>query len=182
MFHFFLACGCKSEYSLGFGCNAQTGQCECLQGVVGEKCDQCPYRWAFVPEVGCHACDSCHHALLNDTDELAAMIDPVIFEFDLKDIDPKQISLDETIQELESLEQDTKNLNRKSNYSLENSEQLKNKSDELKDTLEILLDDINTIEDVATMTIDDINTITMQLTKETGKHPRTSNTFSYENN
>nr|CAI5850401.1 unnamed protein product [Callosobruchus analis] len=170
------SCGCKSEYSLGFGCNAQTGQCECLQGVVGEKCDQCPHRWAFVPEVGCHACDSCHHALLNDTDQLAAMIDPIIFEFDLdnltselKDVDPKQVSLDETIQELESLEQDTKNLNRKSNYSLENSEQLKNKSEGLKDTLEILLDDINTVEDIATMTIDDINTITMQLTKETGK-------------
>ncbi|VEN47917.1 unnamed protein product [Callosobruchus maculatus] len=87
----------------------------------------------------------------------------------LKDVDPKQVSLDETIQELESLEQDTKNLNRKSNYSLENSEQLKNKSEQLKDTLEILLDDINTVEDIATMTIDDINVITMQLTKETGK-------------
>ncbi|KAJ8933873.1 hypothetical protein NQ314_013726 [Rhamnusium bicolor] len=80
----FPACGCKSEYSLGFGCNALTGQCECLQGVIGEKCDQCPHRWAFVPEFGCHQCDSCHHALLDDTDKLATLIDPVIVDFNVR--------------------------------------------------------------------------------------------------
>lgn len=78
-----LACGCKSEYSLGFGCNALTGQCECLQGVIGEKCNQCPHRWVFVPDYGCHQCDSCTHALLDSTDELRHMIDPVIIEFDV---------------------------------------------------------------------------------------------------
>lgn len=68
-----------------------TGQCECLQGVIGEKCDQCPHRWAFVPDFGCHQCDSCHHALLDDTDALALMIDPVIFEFDVSHITKSNI-------------------------------------------------------------------------------------------
>lgn len=82
-FLFSTACGCKSEYSLGFGCNAQTGQCECLPGVIGEKCNQCPHRWAFVDDVGCHECDSCTDNLLDDTDYLQSLIDPAIFEFDV---------------------------------------------------------------------------------------------------
>lgn len=82
---FNLACGCKGEYSIGVGCNAETGQCECLPNVVGEKCDQCPYRWVFIPDSGCQECDSCHHALLNDTDALAALIDPIIIEFDVSE-------------------------------------------------------------------------------------------------
>lgn len=86
--HYPAACGCKGEYSIGVGCNAETGQCECLPGVVGEKCDQCPHRWVFVPEIGCHQCDNCHHALLDDTDALAAMIDPIIIEFDVSALRP----------------------------------------------------------------------------------------------
>lgn len=51
--------------------------------MIGEKCDQCPHRWVFVPDYGCQICDSCAHALLDDTDYLNTLIDPIIFEFDV---------------------------------------------------------------------------------------------------
>lgn len=58
-----------------------------MQGVEGEKCDHCPYRWVFVPEYGCHGCDTCTHYLLDSTDELDNLINPVINEFDVSIID-----------------------------------------------------------------------------------------------
>lgn len=78
-----LACGCNTEYSHGFGCNAKTGHCECLPGVVGDKCDRCPYRNVLVPEEGCLDCDSCTHDLLNSTDALELLIDPIMIEFEV---------------------------------------------------------------------------------------------------
>ncbi|CAG9771124.1 unnamed protein product [Ceutorhynchus assimilis] len=188
-----VSCGCKGEYSIGVGCSAETGQCECLPGVVGEKCDQCPHRWVFVPEVGCHQCDNCHHALIDDTDALAAMIDPIIIEFDstqsgyftrrkldsmreqleklkpkFDEVDPRQISLTGPMQELESLEQDSKNLNRKSNYSLQNSEDRRNESMELKDRAEVLLDSLTKAEEDCIRALEDIDRITGQLNEESG--------------
>ena len=80
---FVTACGCNQEYSVGFGCNPATGQCECLPGVTGEKCDHCPYRWVLKEEEGCFECDACTHGLLNVTDELAATIDPQMRDFEV---------------------------------------------------------------------------------------------------
>lgn len=76
-----LACSCNTDYSRGLGCNAQNGQCECLPGVIGEKCDNCPHRWVLIPDYGCQECDTCHHALLDYTDSLQQQIDPVIIDF-----------------------------------------------------------------------------------------------------
>ncbi|CAG9860176.1 unnamed protein product [Phyllotreta striolata] len=179
-----VSCGCKSEYSLGFGCNALTGQCECLQGVIGEKCNQCPHRWAFEPNFGCHQCDSCHHALLDETDSLAALIDPVISDFGstqsgyftrrrlenmreqldklqpvFDEVNPSQINLNDSIKTLEGLEQDSKNLNRKSNFSLVNSETTKNTSEKLKDKIELMLDELSQVEEDAIRTAENIDKI-----------------------
>ncbi|KAL3275284.1 hypothetical protein HHI36_020052 [Cryptolaemus montrouzieri] len=187
------SCGCKSDYSVGFGCNALTGQCECLQGVMGEKCDQCPYRWAFVPEYGCHECDTCTHALLNTTDALAELIDPVILEFDsthsgyftlkrldnmrellnelrpkFDEVDPKQISLNNSLTELQSLENLAKNLNRKANFSLENSDSLKKDADKLKEKSEKLLSDLLETEEASESAIEKINNIIIQLNEGSG--------------
>ena len=83
-FYFFIsACGCNRNYSLGFGCNPKTGQCECLPGVIGEKCDHCPYRWVLIEDEGCFSCDSCVHNLLDVTDDLKKRIDPVTEEFEV---------------------------------------------------------------------------------------------------
>ncbi|XP_066250557.1 laminin subunit alpha isoform X1 [Euwallacea similis] len=188
-----ISCGCKGEYSVGVGCNAETGQCECMPGVVGEKCDQCPDRWVFVPEVGCHGCDNCHHALLNETDALAELIDPIIIEFDstqsgyftrrkldnmkeqldrlrmkFDEVDPKQISLAELIEKLESLEQDSKNLNRKSNYSLQNSDERRVEAMDLKNRAEELFDNLSKAEEECMRVIEDIGRITGQLKEEAG--------------
>lgn len=54
----------------GFRCNQNTGDCYCIPGVRGPRCDQCEDRWILVKQVGCKACDSCIHTLLNETEEL----------------------------------------------------------------------------------------------------------------
>ncbi|XP_054719477.1 laminin subunit alpha-like [Uloborus diversus] len=78
-----VSCNCDQKYSRGAVCNSLTGQCQCLPGVVGDKCDSCPYRWVFVKKEGCYECDVCVHGLLDTTDELHNMIEPVMVE--LKD-------------------------------------------------------------------------------------------------
>ena len=48
---FFLGCekcGCNTDYAVGSGCNQETGQCTCLDGVVGQNCDRCPKDWVLV--------------------------------------------------------------------------------------------------------------------------------------
>ena len=42
------------------------------------------YRWVLIDGVGCKACDECTHALLNTTQELHDMIQPVIDEFQVR--------------------------------------------------------------------------------------------------
>lgn len=75
------SCNCNEEFAVGVGCNPETGQCSCLPGVIGDKCEACPYRWVLVPGEGCFECDSCSHNLLDVTDELKVMIDPLTVEF-----------------------------------------------------------------------------------------------------
>ena len=69
----FTAQGCKScqcELDGAVGCSVETGVCQCLHGVTGEKCDRCADRWILIPDQGCEACDNCVHTLLDDSDEL----------------------------------------------------------------------------------------------------------------
>ena len=75
------SCNCNSEFSIGASCNPHTGQCECLPGVIGDKCETCPYRWALIPDSGCIECTSCNHNLLDVTDDLSRMVNPVVHEF-----------------------------------------------------------------------------------------------------
>lgn len=75
------SCGCNTGYSVGVSCNTTTGQCTCLPGVIGEKCDHCPYRHVLIPGQGCFACDSCTGDLLDITDDLSKLLDPVFREY-----------------------------------------------------------------------------------------------------
>lgn len=82
----YLACECRTEYSSGFSCDVNTGQCKCLKNVSGEKCEQCPYRWIFIEDYGCEPCDNCVHSLLDTTDEIKQLIDPVIKEYGVSNL------------------------------------------------------------------------------------------------
>lgn len=77
------ACGCNTGYSVGASCNTTTGQCTCLPGVIGEKCDHCPYRHVLIPGQGCFACDSCTGDLLDVTDILSGLLNPVFEEYNV---------------------------------------------------------------------------------------------------
>lgn len=115
-----------------------------MPGVVGEKCDACPYRWVLVQDRGCHDCDICHHALLDVTDSLAAELNPVIVDFQsiadgyftsqklnhfnsiadeiepkVKALDPNGINLTPIGLNIDSLESDAKNHERKAHYGNE---------------------------------------------------------------
>ncbi|XP_017881365.1 laminin subunit alpha [Ceratina calcarata] len=76
------SCECNTGYSVGVSCNTTTGQCSCLPGVIGEKCDHCPYRNVFISAQGCFPCDSCTGNLLDVTDELSNLLEPVFKDFD----------------------------------------------------------------------------------------------------
>lgn len=126
------------------GCNVQTGQCECLPGVVGEKCDACPHRWVLVPDRGCHDCDICHGALLDVTDELANELKPVVNDFQtvadgyftsqkltyfneladsiepqVRALDPNEVNLTPLSLSIDALESEAKNYERKVRYANE---------------------------------------------------------------
>ncbi|CAG2159955.1 unnamed protein product [Oppiella nova] len=74
------SCNCAEKYSYGAVCDQNTGQCQCLPGVVGERCDSCPHRWVFIAKTGCRECGPCVHELLDDTDALKELIDPLRHE------------------------------------------------------------------------------------------------------
>ena len=84
------ACGCKTEYSVGVGCNPLTGMCECLPGVIGDKCNQCPHRWVLIPGEGCRVCDKCTDGLLDVTDMMRADFSPIYDQFQVR----KNISIE----------------------------------------------------------------------------------------
>ncbi|CAG2053240.1 unnamed protein product [Timema podura] len=115
---------------------------------VCQDSDHCPYRWVLIPDEGCFECDSCSHDLLDVTDQLKQLLDPVIIEFEtvaqgyftnrrllyinetanqlgpkVNLLDPLQVNLEPITQELESLEQDSRNLNRRVEYAAESGEQ-----------------------------------------------------------
>ena len=41
-------CGCNTDFAIGGTCAQDSGQCECLPGVVGQNCNRCPKDWVLV--------------------------------------------------------------------------------------------------------------------------------------
>lgn len=68
-------CKCKKSLGVkitndGYECNATTGHCTCIEGVMGPECNECTPRWVLVKHQGCKKCDTCVHTLLDDVEEL----------------------------------------------------------------------------------------------------------------
>ncbi|XP_078319283.1 laminin subunit alpha-2-like isoform X3 [Crassostrea virginica] len=64
-----LPCDCNPEGSVSSSCNFQ-GQCRCLPGITGDKCDGCQPRYA-VEDGRCVSCDEgCTADLMRELDDL----------------------------------------------------------------------------------------------------------------
>ncbi|XP_062614987.1 laminin subunit alpha lam-3-like [Saccostrea cucullata] len=71
-----LPCDCNPEGSVSTLCNAR-GQCQCLPGITGEKCDGCQPRYA-VENGKCVSCDEgCTADLMKELDDLENMTSQV---------------------------------------------------------------------------------------------------------
>jgi len=116
------SCKCVEKYSFGVLCNEQTGQCNCMPGVVGERCDSCPHRWVFIENYGCQQCATCHHFLLDETDQFDGQIDPTLNElqdasssvFAYQKLSTVNATINEKKDELEILKNDTNRVNMES--------------------------------------------------------------------
>ena len=70
----------------GLSCDAQTGRCYCIEGVRGERCDQCEEFYTIVEGRGCLPCDKsnvvpegwCARQLIDDVDHLRISINRTI--------------------------------------------------------------------------------------------------------
>jgi len=74
----------------GLSCDAQTGRCYCIEGVRGERCDQCEEFYTIVEGRGCLPCDKsnivpegwCARQLIDDVDHLRLNINQTIANAD----------------------------------------------------------------------------------------------------
>ncbi|CAF1597728.1 unnamed protein product, partial [Adineta ricciae] len=70
----------------GLSCDARTGRCYCIEGVRGERCDQCEEHYTIVEGRGCLPCDKsnvvpegwCARQLIDDVDQLRININRTI--------------------------------------------------------------------------------------------------------
>lgn len=114
----------------------------------------------FIENYGCEECDGCHHGLLDVTDALQSKIDPVVLELntiaksyyttqklkrlneeaeelkpEVEKLDPNTNNLSEQINEIDSLEMDSKNHQKKSNYLKDKARELNKASEDLLKTI-----------------------------------------------
>ena len=65
-------CGC-SRFGSNGECDLVTGQCVCLPGSYGKRCDQCAERHVVGPQ-GCRRCGYCTDRLMDDLEGLIAIL------------------------------------------------------------------------------------------------------------
>ena len=187
------SCECNTGYSVGVSCNATTGQCSCLPGVIGEKCDHCPYRNVLIPGQGCFACDSCTGNLLDVTDELSDLLDPVITEFNtvaesyftnqrlkfindtvndfypkVKLLDPSRVNFLPLQQEVKRLESEVSNQKREIDYTAEDSVRWRLAAESNLENMNILEADVMKEIDLVRSTVSEVESLALNIELGTG--------------
>lgn len=60
IFPFLAACDCNLAGSVSLQCDRDTGKCQCKQGMIGDKCDQCAQDASGkMPQ--CEVCGECYY-------------------------------------------------------------------------------------------------------------------------
>lgn len=58
-------------------CDKDSGQCSCLEGLIGQQCDICE-EWSILTSSGCEECTGCSRILKDYMDDLSAEIGSTI--------------------------------------------------------------------------------------------------------
>ncbi|XP_026299731.1 laminin subunit alpha [Apis mellifera] len=187
------SCECNIGYSVGVSCNTTTGQCSCLPGVIGEKCDHCPYRNVLIPGQGCFACDSCTGNLLDVTDELSNMLNPIFKEFNnvaesyftnqrlkfindsvndlypkVKLLDPNRVNFLPLQQEVSRLELEVSNQKREIDYTAEDSIRWKLAAENTLENMNLLEQDVIREINLVKSTVSEVESLALNIELGTG--------------
>lgn len=164
-----------------------------MPGVIGEKCDHCPYRNVLIPGQGCFACDSCTGNLLDVTDELSNMLNPIFKEFNnvaesyftnqrlkfindsvndlypkVKLLDPNRVNFLPLQQEVSRLELEVSNQKREIDYTAEDSIRWKLAAENTLENMNLLEEDVVREINLVKSTVFEVESLALNIELGTG--------------
>ncbi|XP_046866451.1 laminin subunit alpha-1 isoform X2 [Drosophila willistoni] len=89
------ACQCNSDGIRAEGCDAETGQCYCREGVTGLKCNKCLAERHHLVETGCRVCDNCTLLLMDYVELIGHKLRRGLHNMDLTGIPAPYMKLTE---------------------------------------------------------------------------------------
>ncbi|ALC39660.1 wb, partial [Drosophila busckii] len=89
------ACNCNPDGIKEEGCNVETGQCYCREGVTGLKCNKCIAERTHLVEQGCKVCDNCTLLLLDYVELVGHKLRRGLHNMDLTGIPAPYLKLSE---------------------------------------------------------------------------------------
>ncbi|PBC25348.1 Laminin subunit alpha [Apis cerana cerana] len=181
-------CGIASESSQ---CDDITGQCLCKPGVTGRRCDQCiSGYWNYGPDgctscecnigysvgvscntttgQGCFACDSCTGNLLDVTDELSNMLNPIFKEFNNVAENPNRVNFLPLQQEVSRLELEVSNQKREIDYTAEDSIRWKLAAENTLENMNLLEEDVVREINLVKSTVFEVESLALNIELGTG--------------
>ncbi|XP_041451135.1 laminin subunit alpha-1 isoform X1 [Drosophila obscura] len=89
------ACNCNPDGIRAEGCDSETGQCYCREGVTGLKCSKCLAERHHVVDNGCKVCDNCTLLLLDYVELVGHKLRRGLHNMDLTGIPAPYLKLSE---------------------------------------------------------------------------------------